>query len=347
MNSHVNQTLKTTPFHALTGRHISLAISLASPNPINYPNLPLQELFNKVFHSIFLSKNKSIKVRSRPYTNRHRQFNVGDLVWLYISPVRKTDKTWNGPYSIVNPVGNACYVIQPVLIAGRELLVHVSRLKKCTSDIGDIKKHLGVKSPNNEQEIDLFSDLETIEGFNLEDVIYDDMDDIHDSQNTELNISAGEVVPPSTEEGESTLSDEEVPSPTYEEEGTNTSSADSSLPSDQLSQELITSHQHLVENNLHLTPSSNNNNDEKQPEPVSDEIIPGVNAPLPIILKKGQTKKPIREKFSLLQTMSSQVTTDPKNTLYFRGQTQLEPFQEAEVLLTCSELPNLSNAKFI
>ena len=63
-NSHVNDSIKTSPFQALTGRAISLAISLATPPPQNAINLPLQELFSRVLHETMLSKNKSIRIRS-------------------------------------------------------------------------------------------------------------------------------------------------------------------------------------------------------------------------------------------------------------------------------------------
>ena len=69
-NSHVNDSIKTSPFQALTGRAISLAISLATPPPQNAINLPLQELFSRVLQETMLSKNRSIRIRSCGYTDR-------------------------------------------------------------------------------------------------------------------------------------------------------------------------------------------------------------------------------------------------------------------------------------
>ena len=85
---------------------------------------------------------------------------------------------WHGPFAILRLIGNACFVIQPVLVAGREMLVHISRIRKCTAKITDVRKHLGVSDPSQEQQLDLFSDLETVEGYNLDDVVYDNADDI-------------------------------------------------------------------------------------------------------------------------------------------------------------------------
>ena len=81
-------------------------------------------------------------------------------------------------FSIIRLIGNACLVIQPVLVTGREMLVHISRIRKCTATISDIRDHLGIFDPSQEQQLDLFSDLETVEGYNLDDIVCDNADNI-------------------------------------------------------------------------------------------------------------------------------------------------------------------------
>ena len=128
----------------------SLPSSPPTP-PQNAINLPLQELFSRVLQETMLSKNRSIRIRSRGYTDRIRKFNVGDLVWLYIPATKKINLNWHGHFAILRLIGNACFVIQPVLVAGREMLVHISRIRKCTAKITDVRKHLGVSDPSQEQ----------------------------------------------------------------------------------------------------------------------------------------------------------------------------------------------------
>ena len=88
-NSHFNTTLQTSPFQALTGRSISLPISLATQQPVDTKIFPLQKIFQRLLKEIFLAKNKSLKIRSRPYTNKKNDFKINDLIWLYIKPNKK------------------------------------------------------------------------------------------------------------------------------------------------------------------------------------------------------------------------------------------------------------------
>ena len=146
-----------------------------------------------------LSKDKSIRIRSRGYTDRIQKFAVGDLVWLFIPATKKINLNWHGPFSIIRLIGNACFVIQPVLVAGREMLVHISCIRKCTANISDIREHLGVSDPSHEQQLDLFSDLETVEGYNLDDIVYDDADDIDYNMPHPQDIPSDSVSQPQTQ----------------------------------------------------------------------------------------------------------------------------------------------------
>ena len=71
----------------------------------------------------------------------------------------------------------------------------------------------------------------------------------------------------------------------------NITSSKNSVDQCNLSQNTIDSHQTMIENQLNLVPTSNANKDSNSDQPPSSPIIPGVNAPLPIVLKKRPTKK--------------------------------------------------------
>ena len=42
---------------------------------------------------------------------------------------------------------------------------------QCTANLYDITDNLGVSDPNHEQQLDLFSDLEHVEGYNPDDIV--------------------------------------------------------------------------------------------------------------------------------------------------------------------------------
>ena len=143
-NSHYNSTLGMSSFEALTGRCIAIPISIAtSSNSYNehelHETFDIKKLFDHIIKAIFLSKNKSIKIRSRAYTHRNRLFNKGDLVWLYVPAAKKIDVNWQGPHSVVRRIGKVCYAIQPILMTQKEIFVHISRLKKCTAALDQLK----------------------------------------------------------------------------------------------------------------------------------------------------------------------------------------------------------------
>ena len=94
-----------------------------------------------MIHHIYLSKGESLRIRSRGYSNKNKNFKPGDLVWLYIPTVKKSQLNWNGPFTVIRRVGNLCYIIQPFLTLGKEIFTHYSRLKLCQADITQVKEH--------------------------------------------------------------------------------------------------------------------------------------------------------------------------------------------------------------
>ena len=128
-NSHYNSTLGMSSFEALTGRCIAIPISVAisaNSNNENRETFDIKKLLDNIIRSIFISKNKSIKLRSRAYTNNNRILNKGDLVWLYIPAAKKIDVNWQGPYSVARRIGKVCYVVQSIFVPGKEIFVHIS-----------------------------------------------------------------------------------------------------------------------------------------------------------------------------------------------------------------------------
>ena len=91
-NLHFHKSLGLSPFEAMTGRMISLPLSLGLPNP-PLENTDVQDdlhtVFDKLLYHIYLSKGESLRIRSRGYSNKNKKFKPCDLVWLYIPPTKK------------------------------------------------------------------------------------------------------------------------------------------------------------------------------------------------------------------------------------------------------------------
>ena len=101
----------------------------------------------------------------------------------------------------------------------------------------------------------MHSDLETVEGFSLDDIVYDNPDDIN-------NDSQSHQVPDSDRFSQSQISSPILPItaeegifPPAEAEEEISPSTDLFSPSDQSSQEIIDSHQNMIEDLLNLVPS--------------------------------------------------------------------------------------------
>ena len=91
----------------------------------------------------------------------------------------------------------------------------------------------------------------------------------------------------------------------------------------------------------------NSNPDAEQEQPF--DPVPKVTAPVPIIFKKGKGRKAIKERFSLIPSLTHKQSPETvKNTLYFRNSVELPPLQQADLLLTCPKplSDQLNNAVF-
>jgi hypothetical protein len=97
---------------------------------------------------------KATKSRQETYANKRRQpleFEVGDLVYLRVSPVKgvkrfgvkgKLVPRYIGPFSILEKCGSVAYNLDlPPSLAGVHDIFHVSQLNKC------LKAHVNVMLP--------------------------------------------------------------------------------------------------------------------------------------------------------------------------------------------------------
>ena len=119
-------------------------------------------LFDKILENIYLNKQESLRFRAQTYTNRERTLKINQLVWLFIKATTKNHYNWHRPFSILKRIGTTCYVIQPVISQGKEIFVHATQLKECLLDISQVKKHLGIVEPNDDQEVELYHELDMI-----------------------------------------------------------------------------------------------------------------------------------------------------------------------------------------
>ena len=89
-------------------------------------------------------KLKAAQSRQKSYSDKRRRklsFEVGDYVYLKVSPIRGTRKfqvqgklapRYIGPYRVVKRVGTVAYRIQlPEEMSDIHLVFHVSQLRKC------------------------------------------------------------------------------------------------------------------------------------------------------------------------------------------------------------------------
>ena len=56
-----------------------------------------------------------------------------------------------------------------MLSIGKPIFVHISRIKRCTANLDQIKNHVGIEKPTPEQEEELFQEISHIDGLMSED----------------------------------------------------------------------------------------------------------------------------------------------------------------------------------
>ena len=144
-NSHVHNSLGTSPYRALTGRNMLLPVELCtvSTDP-NHPKIPIERIINMIINDIFLAKGKALQTTQNRYKH-HDILKQNVLVWLYITPTSRLSVCWTGPYIVLKSLGTSCYFISPAfnLRKIKPILVHQSRLKPCKVDITSLTGHIG------------------------------------------------------------------------------------------------------------------------------------------------------------------------------------------------------------
>jgi hypothetical protein len=142
-NNSYQSSLKMAPFEALYGHRCRTPLGWpqTSERKIFGPDL-VTEAEEKV--KIIQSNLKAAQSRQKSYVDKQRkplQFEVGDFVYLKVSPTRgvqrfgmkgKIAPRYVGPFEILEACGPVAYRLQlPPWLAAIHNIFHVSQLKKC------------------------------------------------------------------------------------------------------------------------------------------------------------------------------------------------------------------------
>jgi hypothetical protein len=142
-NNNYQLSLKMAPFEALYGHQCQtpLSCSQIGERKIFGPDL-ITKAEEKV--KIIQSNLKAAQSRQKSYVYKRRkplQFQVGDFVYLRVSPTRGVQRSgmkgklaprYVGPFEILETYGPVAYSLQlPFQLAAIHNIFHVSQLKKC------------------------------------------------------------------------------------------------------------------------------------------------------------------------------------------------------------------------
>jgi hypothetical protein len=142
-NNSYQASIKMAPFEALYGRRCRtpLSWSQTGERKIFGPNL-VMEAEDKV--KTIQTNLKAAQSRQKSYANIRRrplQFQIGDFVYLRVSPTRgvqrfgvkgKLAPRYIGPFEILEICGPVAYRLQlPPQLAAVHNIFHVSQLRKC------------------------------------------------------------------------------------------------------------------------------------------------------------------------------------------------------------------------
>jgi hypothetical protein len=142
-NNSYQTSIKMAPFEALYGRRCRtpLSWSQTGERKIFGPDL-VMEAENKV--RIIQNNLKAAQSRQKSYTDIRRrplQFQIGDFVYLRVSPTRSVQRfdvkgklapRYIGPFEILEICGPVAYRLQlPPQLAAIHNIFHVSQLRKC------------------------------------------------------------------------------------------------------------------------------------------------------------------------------------------------------------------------
>jgi hypothetical protein len=149
-NNSYQESFKMVPFEVLYGRQCHTPLNwIELGEKVNFgPNL-VEEAETTVRH--IQDNLKAAKSRQETYANkrrRHLEFEVGDHVYLRVSPMKgvkrfgvkgKLAPCYIGPFPILEKCGSVAYKLGlPPSLAGVHDIFHVSQLKKCLKAPVDI-----------------------------------------------------------------------------------------------------------------------------------------------------------------------------------------------------------------
>ena len=140
-----------TPFYLMFGREARLPADVmfglppnSSPQQVNQYALDLRARLEGAYQLVRVHMGIQ-HLRQKTLYDRlvHGDlYKAGDLVWLHCPAVPrgkspKLHRYWQGPYTVVQPLGDALFIIQRKDSPRKRTVVHFDRLKPCTVLVSD------------------------------------------------------------------------------------------------------------------------------------------------------------------------------------------------------------------
>ncbi|KRX17349.1 Retrovirus-related Pol polyprotein from transposon [Trichinella nelsoni] len=161
----INESTKATPYRIMFGREAALPIDVMYGLPEIPPQTPAEyiwKLRNDLADS-FKEIREKLKTESRRQKKWYDRgttdykFNIDGKVWLATPKKDKLDRMWEGPYRILQQVGQNIYKVSKVSSLRKKLIVHVGRLKRWYGTNPNVMQTRGrtpeqqVEADNNEE----------------------------------------------------------------------------------------------------------------------------------------------------------------------------------------------------
>ena len=149
-NARFHATLGMSPFACLTGRRPNLPLDVCievtqQTQEWTYNNTVAH--FQKIVREVFLNKQKKIQLRAPMWKNHKNKLKPGLVCWFYhqTNPLagNKRQSVFIGPYRLLQRIGSVIWLIEPVLVHGKPIAAHESRLFPCRKNIEPGQTHIG------------------------------------------------------------------------------------------------------------------------------------------------------------------------------------------------------------
>ena len=149
-NTKIHASTGVSPFMAMFGRAAKLPVDLVlalpqgSSNNVHEFVQTTVRRFQLIYRYMLKNNESIIQRNSTQYTGQTREYEINEKVW-YLSPRKvpgkpmKHTSSWTGPWRITGRVAEVLIRIAPANQGGREMTVHISRVRKYTGpDMGRI-----------------------------------------------------------------------------------------------------------------------------------------------------------------------------------------------------------------